>query len=386
MVALSPSLDILDAGASGLSFRCEGDALASALAIVGRAIPKQASANSSLQGIRAELEGNTLSLMATDLDLTIRQTLPVAGLGDGVVILPGKIFTDVVKSMPAGAVEITANGEEVQIEGNRTNFVLRCIPVDEVWGRVAEPVEGEQLVVPAAQIVTALCQVVPAAATEDSRQVLLGVLFIAEEEQVSIVATDSYRLAVRSLGELSLVKSGQKLLIPARALSEVSRVMADAASVRVTFGERKASFEINGVEITTQLMQGEFPPFRRLLPNNCSIFVTTDRAELMEAISRVKLLAPTDNMAVKMDLSEGQAVLKVQGRVEGQGSQTVDVTLEGTDELSIGFNGDYLLAGLHALQGEKVRISIVDSSKPCLLHSTTDADFTYLCMPVRFNK
>ena len=173
---------------------------------------------------------------------------------------------DIVKALPAGAVEIdleSGDGGEMSISAGRSQFSVRPLALDD-YPAQAEPT-GEAVTLPAETMADALRQVVRAASTDDARAVLTGVLLASEDDGVRMVATDSYRLAVRDLPDSSVLGSGQKVLIPGRALSELQRLMGDVEELTVRFGEREATFESGTTRLSTRLIEGEFPNYRNLL-------------------------------------------------------------------------------------------------------------------------
>ena len=180
-----------------MKFRCERDVLVEALGAAGRAVANRGGALPVLSGVRLELEGDRLSLTGSDLDLTIAVELEVAGEADGVAVLPARIASDVVRSLEPGAVEVAVEGDEAHITAGRFQSAIRLLPADE-FPRLALPAD-EAVTLAAQDFADALRQVVPAASADDARPILTGVLMAAEGDGLRLVATDSYRLAVRDL-------------------------------------------------------------------------------------------------------------------------------------------------------------------------------------------
>jgi DNA polymerase-3 subunit beta len=227
----------------------------------------------------------------------------------------------------------------------------------------------------------ALKQVVPAASSDDARPILTGVLVTAESGGLRLVATDSYRLAVRDLPGQSVLSEGQSVLVPSRALNDLTKVLADASELTLRLGERDASFEAGDVRLTTMLIEGDFPNYRGLIPSAHPNRLTVGREALLEGVRRVKLLA-REATPVRLGMSsEGLELVAVTQDV-GQAHETLDAKYEGT-ELTVAFNPDYLLQGIEVLPGDEVLIESVDSLKPALVRSPEHPEFLYLLMPVR---
>jgi DNA polymerase III subunit beta len=364
-----------------VKFRCERDVLVEALGTAGRATASRGGALPVLAGIRTELAGDTLTLTGHDLELTISVAVSegVKGDADGVAVLPSRLVSDVVKSLPAGAVEIEVDGEQARITASRSEFTLRVFPVDE-FPRLPDA-DAEGVTLDATELAGALRQVVPAASGDDARPILTGVLVTAEEGGLRLVATDSYRLAVRDLPGQSVLAEGQSVLVPSRALNDLTKVLSGVGELTLRLGERDASFEAGDVRLTTMLIEGDFPNYKGLIPSAHPNRLTVSREALLEGVRRVKLLAREATPVRLAMTSDGLDLVAVTQDV-GQAHESLDAKYEGT-ELTVAFNPDYLLQGIEVLPGDEVLIETVDSLKPALVKSPEHPEFLYLLMPVR---
>lgn len=362
-----------------MKFRCERDVLVEALGSAGRAAAGRGTSLPVLSGVRVELVGDRLRLTGTDLELTISVDISVAGDADGVTVLPGRLASEIVRALPAGSVEVEVSEDEARIAAGRSDFSLRVLPAEE-FPRVAEP-SGEPVTLPSAELATALSQVVRAASSDDARPILTGVLLAAEAGGLRLVATDSYRLAVRDLPGTDVLAEGQHVLVPSRALQELARVLSGGDTLAVRLGERDASFEVGGTRLTTVLIEGEFPPYQRLIPQTQPNRLTVGREVLLEAVRRVKLLA-REATPVRLAMSADGLELVAVTQDVGQAHESLDAKFEGTD-LTVAFNPDYLLQGIEVAPGDEVTIETVDALKPALLRVPEHPEFLYLLMPVR---
>jgi len=364
-----------------VKFRCERDVLVEALGTASRATASRGGALPVLAGIRAQLVGDVLTLTGHDLELTISVDIRqgVSGSADGVAVLPARLVSDVVRSLPPGAVEVDVDGESARITAGRSEFSLRVFPVEE-YPRLPEP-SGDAVTLDAGELAAALRQVVPAASGDDARPILTGVLVTAEEDGLRLVATDSYRLAVRDLPGQSVLAEGQSVLVPSRALNDLTKVLGGIGELTLRLGERDASFEAGDVRLTTMLIEGDFPNYRGLIPSAHPNRLTVGREALLEGVRRVKLLA-REATPVRLAMSpEGLDLVAVTQDV-GQAHESIDAKYEGA-ELTVAFNPDYLLQGIEVLPGDEVAIETVDSLKPALVRSPEHPEFLYLLMPVR---
>jgi DNA polymerase-3 subunit beta len=362
-----------------VKFRCERDVLVDALSSAGRAVSTRGGALPVLSGVRAELVGNELRCTGSDSDLTINVAITVNGEEDGVTVLPGRLAADIVKALPQGAVVVAIDDEEAHISSGRAEFAIRVLPAEE-YPRFAEPT-GEPLTISATDLAAALKQVVVAASADDARPILTGVLLAAEEGGLRLVATDSYRLAVRDLPGASVLAEGQTVLVPSRALSELARVLPAEGSVELRLGERDASFQVGTTRLTTRLIEGEFPNYRGLIPSSYPNRLTVGREALLEAIRRVKLMAREATPVRLVMQADGLELVAITQDV-GQAHEQLDAKFEGT-ELTVAFNPEYLLTGVEVTPGDEVVISTLDALKPAVLRSTEGDEFLYLLMPVR---
>jgi DNA polymerase-3 subunit beta len=362
-----------------VKFRCERDVLVEALGSAGRAAAGRGTSLPVLSGVRGELKGNRLTLTGTDLELTISVEVEVSGSEDGVVVLPGRLASDIVRALPGGSVEFEITADEARISAGRSEFSLRVLPADE-FPRVAEAA-GEPVTLASAELATALAQVVRAASSDDARPILTGVLLAAEASGLRLVATDSYRLAIRDLPGTTVLAEGQQVLVPSRALQELARVLGSGESLAVRLGERDASFEVGGTRLTTVLIEGEFPPYERLIPQAQPNRLTVGREVLLEAVRRVKLLA-REALPLRLAMSSDGLELVAITQDVGQAHESLDAKFEGTD-LTVAFNPEYLLQGIEVAPGDELTIETVDALKPALLRSAEHPEFLYLLMPVR---
>ena len=366
-----------------MKFRCERDVLADALGSAGRAATSRTGTLPVLAGVRLEVVGDALTVTGTDLELTIRLSIEVGGERDGAVVVPARLIADIVKALPAGAVELelaeASDGAEVSISAGRSQFSVRPLSLDD-YPAQAEPT-GEAVTLPAASMAEALRQVVRAASTDDARAVLTGVLLASEDDGLRMVATDSYRLAVRDLPESSMLGSGQKVLIPGRALNELQRIMGDAEELTVRLGEREATFEAGATRRSTRLLAGEFPNYRNLLPSSYPNLLTVSKPAIMEAIRRVKILAQ-DSTPVRMTLGGDTVQLTAITQDVGNAVEEIDAQYDGV-EMTVAFNPDYLSAGIDAIDSDDVTLATMDPMKPAVLRGAGQDDYLYLLMPVR---
>ncbi len=380
-----------------MKFRCERDDLLDAVQFASRAISNRATLP-VLSGLRFEAKDDGVVVVAaTDLELTMETSFKAGVDEPGRAIVPGRLFGEMSRSLGAGQVSVFGGDAEVEIGSGRGHFRVKSLAADDYPALPLEDkaVSGAELSidVPAHDLSVALSQVVRAASGDESRQVLTGVLWEVEAGSLTLAATDSYRLAVRSLQVNGGPTELKRVVVPARTLSELARALQGVAgSVKTVVRDNLVAFSIprsgeagSGAGesvIGSRFIEGEFPNYRQLIPQGYPNALTVDRDALLEVTKRVGLLAQ-NNLPVKLSLG---AELEVSAHTPdvGEGQEVLDAEYEG-ESFVIAFNPQFLYDGASAVQGEKLVLEAGDGLKPAILHADTDAGFTYLLMPVRLS-
>ncbi len=380
-----------------MKFRCERDSLVEVLTTAGRAVSSRSTASVALAGVRMEGVGNHLSVVGTDLDLTMHVSTEVIGVTDGVCVAPAKLLADIVRSLEPGAVTIESEDDKVEIAAARSRFSLRTFPVDDFPVLPEPPAPMTSL--PAAGLLDALRQVVRAASNDDARPLLTGVLIAAEGSGIRLVATDSYRLALRDLAGSDATLDAAQILVPARALAELQRLSGLGAtmkepsgsgdgeteskpSVGLSIGDHDVTFTVGAVQVSTRLLDGSYPDYRQLIPAEYPNRLHVGKDSLLDALRRVRLLVRDNTTPVRLSMRQGGVDLTVVSQEVGDASETVDADFSGTD-LTIAFNPTYLIDGVEAVTGDEVLLETVDATKPATVRAAEQSDFRYLLMPVR---
>ncbi len=371
-----------------MKFRSERDSLVEALATAGRAVGGRGSSSAVLSGLLLVCEGNRLVATGTDLDLTIRVEQEVIGIDDGSCVVPARLSADIVRSLEPGAVTVEGAEEKIEISAARSHFGLRAFSVVE-FPTMTEP-EGTTVDLPGPGLAEGLRQVVRAASNDDARPLLTGVLMTNEKGAIRLVATDSYRLALRDLEGTGGLPEGEEILVPARALAELQRLSSSAGSgegegpptVAMVTGPHEVTFTHGAVRISTRLLDGSYPDYRQLIPDHYPNRLHLGKESLLGALRRVRLLVRDNTTPVRLSMRAGGVDLTVVSQEVGDASETVDGDFTG-DELVIAFNPTYLIDGVEAVLGDEVIVETADAGKPATVHGAENDNFRYLLMPVR---
>jgi DNA polymerase-3 subunit beta len=326
--------------------------------------------------VLCEVGGGKLTVTGTDNEVTVRTFLDVEVTEEGSTVIPAKLAADAVRKLPSGAVTVTSKDGEVEITGSGPRFNLRSMSVDD-FPKIADADTSGAVEVDGSQLTHALAQVGVAASADDARPTLTGVLFEANDGALRLVATDSYRLAVK---DVPSVATDQVKLVPHRALRELGRTVGGGA-MQVALGDRDASFVTDQGRLTVRVIDATFPNYRQLLPEGHANRLTVDKEAFLEAIGRAALVAE-DHIPVRLAMHQAGVELSVIRQEVGEETELLDGEYSG-DDMTIAFNTRYLTDGVTAVDDEKVVLETSDPLKPGLLHGSESSDFRYLLMPVR---
>ncbi len=363
-----------------MKFKSERDQLADALGAAGRVTATRLVGASS--GILLSLTGNRLTVTGTDLDITVRTDLEVVGIEDGAAVVPSRLVVDAVRSLEIGAVTVSGGEESVEVSLGRARFTLRTFAVMDY--PQLPPVAGPVTSVPAGDLLAGITQVVRAAANDDARPLLTGVLFTTDADTLRLIATDSYRLAVRDVPGVAGL-GGHDLLVPARALTELQRAassLADDATIGVTLSDAEICFTVGATTIASRLIEGNYPSVLQLIPASYPNRLRVAKDTLLTSLRRAKLLAKDTTSSVRLTMGEKTVEVRTQSHDAGDVEDNVDADFTG-EELTIAFNPNFLIDGIEAVPGDEVVLEVSDPVRPAMVHGPDDVRFRYLLMPVR---
>ena len=346
----------------------------------------------ALLGIMIEADGNKLVLSGSDLETASRATTEAEVATSGKVLVPGKLLADISRSLPNKPVTIQLDGTRVLVNAGSAKFTLPLLPINEYPNLPELPetlgtIESEVFA-------QAVSQVATAAGKDDSLPSLTGVHVEVKGENITMAATDRYRLAVRELTfNPSKPNTEAVALIRARTLVEATKTLINTKNVNISLApststDRLAGFQTDTKSTTTRLLDGTFPPYRHLIPQESLTTTVIEVAPSLDAVRRVALV--TDKtIPLKLTFTGNSVTLEAGGGDEAQANEVFDIQKTGED-LSIAFNPNYLLDGLHAISAPFAQISFNTSGKAAILMGKQSADgptienFRYLLMPTKF--
>ena len=346
----------------------------------------------ALLGIVIDADGGKVVLSGSDLETASRATTDADVTTPGKVLVPGKLLADISRSLPNKPVTIQLDGTRVLVNSGSAKFTLPVLPIQE-YPNLPEMPEALGTI-DANLFNQAVAQVSTAAGKDDSLPSLTGVHVEVNGENITMAATDRYRLAVRELTFNPARPNTEAVaLIRARTLHDAAKTLATTKNVNIALApassnDRLAGFQTDSKSTTTRLLDGTFPPYRHLLPQESLTTTVIEVAPFLDAVRRVALV--TDKtIPLKLTFTGNSVTLEAGGGDEAQANEVFEISKTGED-LSIAFNPNYLLDGLHAISAPYAQISFNTSSKAAILMGKPAADaaavdnFKYLLMPTKF--
>jgi DNA polymerase-3 subunit beta len=364
---------------TGVRITVPKDELVSALGVVSRAVSTRTSVQ-ILSGILLEAREGELRLAATDMELSLRATATAQIEGDGAIVLPGKTFADIARLLPGDEVQIEHKPTEsvVHVTAGTASYTLHTYNPED-FPRLQELESLQTFTVDRESLLETITRVARAASRDESRPVLTGILVSFTGGKLVMAATDSYRLAVKET-ELENVAPELEAIVPSRALQELARIASSGDNVDVGVHENQVVFSTDGVWLTTRRIDGQFPNYRQLLPEQFEHELTLPRAELLDVVRRASVMIQRAT-PLQLRFAEGELTVIARTHDVGESQESMPVAFSG-DTLEIGFNADFLRDGLESMDGDDVRLKLISPLRPAVIQGEGD-DFTYLVMPIR---
>jgi DNA polymerase-3 subunit beta len=370
-----------------VKLQVERDPLADAVAWTARALPARPTAP-VLAGMRLDA-GEELTLSTFDYEVSAQATIPVTADEPGTVLVSGRLLAEIVRSLPAKPVDLATDGTRTTVKCGNATFTLMLLPAEEYPTLPTMPETTGTI--GADTFASAISQVAIAAGKDDTLPALTGIRMEINDDALTLIATDRYRLAIREL-RWNPIASGMStaVLIPARVLGDTARSLTGGAEVSVALataegnpGEGIIGFEGAGRRTTTRLLSGEYPRIQQLLPTEYSAVAEIPAAPFADAVKRVALVAER-NTPVRLTFSADGVLLEAGTGDEAQASEVIQASFDG-EEMQIAFNPQYLLDGIGAVDSDVARISFTSPTRPAVLTGKGEAqpDYRYVLMPIR---
>ncbi|WP_138757163.1 DNA polymerase III subunit beta [Modestobacter altitudinis] len=383
-----------------MKFRVAREVLAEAVAWTARSLPPRPSVP-VLAGILLEVEGNQLAVSGFDYEVSARSEVDVQASEGGRTLVPGRLLAEITRALPPHPVDVVAEGARLAISCGNAKFSLPTLPVEDYPSLPSLPSTAGT--VDSDAFAEAVSQVAVAAGRDDTLPMLTGVRLEIEDDQVTLAATDRYRLAVREFTwrpESSGLSAA--VLVPARTLADAAKTLTSGPEVTLSLSSGGSGEGILGLsgkdrQTTTRLLDAEFVKYRAIMPSESASFATLPVGLFTDAAKRVALVAERGT-PLRCEFTPGQVTLRAGGTDdEGQAEERCDVEFDG-DPLTIGFNPTFLLDGLAAVHTDRARMDFTTALKPAVLSGVAEptsddagdsgkaergGSYRYLIMPVR---
>ncbi len=349
-----------------MKFQVNRDVFSEAVSFAVKMLPQRTTLP-ILSGVLIEATDAGLTLSSFDYEVSTRATISADVEEEGRILVSGRLLADIASRLPNAPVHFSTDGSKISVKCGSANFTLLSMPVEEY---PTLPVVSEQTgVLPAESFSTAVAQVAVAASRDDVTPVITGVQLEVGENNLSLVATDRYRVAIREIEwEASGAASGEPptALVPARTLIEIGKTFNHSGTISVAItstDERELiAFSADNKTVTSLLIKGNFPPVRRLFPDTVDNYAVVNTADLMEAVRRVALVLERE-AALRFTFTIDGLTLEAIGSEQAQASEAIDGHLNGADVV-VSLKPQFLLDGLGAVHSEFVRISFTKTDNP----------------------
>jgi DNA polymerase-3 subunit beta len=323
-------------------------------------------------------------LTATDLDVTVRTRLPATVEEEGAVTVPAKRLGEIARQLGAGEVRLAAEQEKVTIEASRSRFQILGLPADDFPPRPSLK-EEDRIRIPAGTMLRLITKTVFAASTDESRRILMGVLWEITGEKLRMVSTDGRRLAKIDVALDESVGFVGKLIVPPKALNQLAAVAGEEVGTETVIDENYIAFVTPDVTIYSKLIEGHYPNYEGAIPKTNALEVRAPTEGLFQALRRVSILSNMITREVRLTLDEGLLTLTASTPEVGEASEELEVTYSGT-RFEIGYNAHLLMEALGKFDSPEVKATFGTPVTAGLWYPTEqpeDQDYMVLLMPLR---
>jgi len=365
-----------------MKFDCDVKTLGRALGAAARAVPSRATMP-ILGHVLLRAEKSDLILTATDLEIGIRMSIQAEVAKSGATTVPAKLLAGVVGELSEDRVTVTLKDDRLRIGAGRSNTTLATTGADE-FPPGPQPADGEAIVLPRGELLTAIGQVRPAVSSDEARPVLTGVLMRLDGERLTLASTDGHRLVERHVEKVTSTQ--ETAIVPVKALVEVGRSFKDEAGdveLRFAPARNQVFFQCGSSEVSSRLIEGQYPNYDAAIPKQASRIVRAARAELVRAVRMVGVVSESGGArAISLLIDAGCIRLLSQAPEVGEAEAEVEADLEG-DPTSIALNSRFLLDALSAFDVERVELRLAGPLAPAVIRGVGAESCTCVVMPIR---
>ena len=336
-----------------------------------------------LSNLLLEKKGNTLTLLATDLELQISTQQNVEAGEDFAITIAARKLFDIVRALPDSAkVKLDSKDSQVVVSAGKSRFTLQTLPAADFPRVETGAGLGATISLPQKTLKRLLQLVQFAMASQDIRYYLNGMLLVLEGKQLRVVATDGHRLSYAET-QLEAEAESREVIIPRKTVVELSKLLGDVDDpVELRIGANQVTITLPGTELVTKVVDGKFPDYQRVIPMNQPRQLKANRQNVMQALQRAAILSNEKFRGVRLVMSENTLGIVCNNNEQEEAADEIEVSYNG-EPLDVGFNVTYLLDGLGALNSEEIILSLADANSSMLLSSEGEVGFKYVVMPMR---
>lgn len=365
---------------------CSKDILLTGVNTVQRAVSTK-NTLPVLQGILMKVENDKITFSATDLEIGITCELPVQVIEEGTVVLPAKLFSDIVRKLPDTMISLELKDDLVKINYYQSDISIKGYDPEE-YPLLPDIFDASSFELPTSLFKMMVRQTVFACAAEENRPVFTGVFLQIEGNTLRLISTDTHRLAYRITefpNPENLHFSG---IIPAKTMSEIYRLLKEEDELlTIRYNNSQVAFQFGSVYLISRLIDGQFPNYKQVIPQSCETKVYIKVRELLDAVERASLLSRDTSgiNIVRFNIGEkdGNSTLKIAQVSEiGKISEQIDIEMEGK-EVGISFNAKFLLDALKVIDSEEILFELSGSYSPGVMRPLNDQNYLYLVLPLR---
>lgn len=362
-----------------MKFKCEKTKLQEVISIAQKAVTGK-SAMPVLQGLLISADEDELTLIGSDIDLSIETKIKTEVIEPGKVVLDAKLFGEIIRKLPNSTIEIrTIENNSIEIICEKSKFTVVNMNVEDF---PVLPSINENIIFTVEQktLKNMIRGTIFAIAQDETRPILTGVLFEVLNKKLSLVALDGYRLALRreDIDNENIINA----VIPGKTLNEVVKILDEEGNVNITFTPNHILFSLGETKIISRLLEGEFIKYTSIIPEEFNLKVTAKRDDLLSCIERASLVAKEGNTnLIKLDMQEEEMIITSNSQL-GNVIEKLNIILQG-QPLQIAFNSKYLIDLLKIIEDDEIYMEFSSSVSPCVIRSKENNNSTYLVLPVR---
>lgn len=323
-----------------------------------------------------------LAITATDLEVELSATSSVHIEEAGEVTVPGRKFLDIVKALPESSeISFALDGGRVVIRSGKSRFMLTTLPASEFPS--TENIDIKQRISLSQNGLKSLLEKTHfSMAQQDVRYYLNGLLFELADSVLRLVATDGHRLALAEMKLSEPVKTSLQVILPRKGVLELQRILGTQENVELSIGTNHVRVNVQGVRFTSKLIDGRFPDYTRVIPANPDRIVETSPSAIRASLLRAAILSNEKYRGIRLTLRNNSLVMQAHNPEQEEAEEELEVKYQG-EMMEIGFNVNYLLEAIGAVQGELVELGFTDGNSSCLIKAPGDVDSKYVVMPMR---